>query len=282
MKQPIALITGATAGIGRTTALELARRGYRVFGTSRKPPNTVDHGIELLPLDITDAAAVQACVTTVLERAGQIDLLINNVGAMLFGAAEEVSPAELTAHLDLNFLGATRMIQAILPAMRAQRRGAIINISSLGGLAGLPYLTAYTASKFALEGYSEALRLELLPLGIYVSLVEPGGARTNSLDRSQQRAALHHPAYADATDQFMAKLRADQERNGLNPERVAHQIAAIASARRPRLRYVVGSQARLVTTLKRFLPQAWYETMVQRQMALPPAMQPAPTRTNSY
>jgi short-subunit dehydrogenase len=206
-------------------------------------------------------------------------VLINNVGSMLFGAAEEVSAAELALQLDLNLLGATRMIQAVLPTMRAQQQGKIINLSSLGGLAGLPYLTAYTASKFALEGYSEALRLELLPLGIYVSLVEPGGARTTSLDRSQQRAAARHPVYAAATDRMQAALRADQERNGVAPEQIARRIAAIAAEPKPRLRYPIGSQARLVTTLKRLLPQRWFEAIVRRQMAPPSAMPAAPAET---
>jgi short-subunit dehydrogenase len=261
----VILITGASSGIGQVTAIELARRGHRVFGSSRKPAAAAAQGITMLPLDVTDSASVEAAVAQLVQQAGRIDVLINNAGAMLFGAAEEVTAAELQAHFDLNLFGVARMVQAVLPAMRAQGNGQIINLSSLGGLTGLPYLSAYSASKFALEGYSEALRLELLPFNIYVTLIEPGGARTESLDRSQQRAAQLLPAYNDGAGKTMARLRADQERSGVAPEQVAQAIAAIVAQPQPPLRKLVGSQAQSIATLKRLMPQRIYEALVSRQ-----------------
>jgi short-subunit dehydrogenase len=270
MTRQTILITGATSGIGRVVATELAARGYRVFGTGRKPEQAGIAGVEFLPLDVTSDESVRACVDKLIAQAGSIDVLINNAGAMLFGAAEETSLDELRAQLDLNLLGAVRMVTAVLPRMRAQGSGTIINISSLGGVLGLPYLSAYTASKFALEGYSEALRLELLPLGIYVTLVEPGGVRTESLERSMRRVSSEHPAYAGATNTMMARRRDAQEHDGMTPAYVARQIAKIVGTRRPRLRYQIGGQAWFLTFARRLLPQSVYEAMVWRAEGIVP------------
>jgi NAD(P)-dependent dehydrogenase (short-subunit alcohol dehydrogenase family) len=149
----VALVTGASSGIGRATAELLARRGYRAFGTSRNPSRKNPAGVEMVAMDVTSAESVVAGVGEVLERAGGgIDVLVNNVGYILLGAAEETSFEEFYAQLDTNFVGATRVTGAVLPVMREQRRGKIVNVSSLGGLAALPYTSAYAASKFALEG----------------------------------------------------------------------------------------------------------------------------------
>lgn len=270
-QRSVILITGATSGIGRAVAADLTRRGHTVFGTGRAPTTATLDGFALLPLDISSTESVRAAAAAVIERAGRIDVLINNVGAMLFGAAEETTIAELSEQLELNLFGTARMVQAALPALRAQGGGKIINMSSLGGRAGLPYLSAYNAAKFALEGYSEALRLELLPYNILVSLVEPAGVKSGSLDRSQHRAAGRNPAYNDAADRIMARMRVEQERDGIALDTVAAAVARIVAARRPQLRYTVGGQARMVTLLQRWLPQRWYEAAVSRQLALPPA-----------
>src|SRR5690606_35507590 len=158
----VVLITGASSGLGRATARLLAERGYRVFGTSRRPPaDAPTGGVEPLALDVCADASVAACVQTVLARAGRIDALINNAGYELGGALEEATLEEAQRQFETNFFGAVRMIRAVLPAMRRQGGGRIVNVSSLAGLAPVPFLGLYSASKFALEGYSEALRHEV-------------------------------------------------------------------------------------------------------------------------
>ena len=264
----VVLITGASTGIGYATALLLRARGYRVFGASRNPIQAGASGIDMVALDVTSDESVTTGVETVLERAGRIDILINNVGYVLLGSAEETSLTELTAQLDTNFLGAVRVTRAVLPHFRAQRHGKIINISSLGGLAALPYSSAYAASKFALEGYSEALRHELRSFGVYVSLVEPSNVRTETLATSIRRSAAAHPAYAATRERIIADFKAAGHRSTFEPGAVARVVARIVEHPAPRLRYPIGQQARFVPLLKALLPQAIFETILRRQLHL--------------
>ena len=264
----VVLITGASTGIGYATTLLLRARGYRVFGASRNPIQAGASGIDMVALDVTLDESVTTGVETVLERAGRIDILINNVGYVLLGSAEETSFTELTAQLDTNFLGAVRVTRAVLPHLRAQRHGKIINISSLGGLAALPYSSAYAASKFALEGYSEALRHELRSFGVYVSLVEPSNVRTETLATSIRRSAAAHPAYAATRERIIADFIAVGHRSTFEPGAVARVVARIVEHPAPRLRYPIGLQARFVPLLKALLPQAIFETILRRQLHL--------------
>ena len=264
----VVLITGASTGIGHAMALLLRTRGYRVFGASRNPIQAGASGIDMVALDVTSDESVAAGIRAVLERAGHIDILINNVGYALLGSAEETSLTELTAQLDTNFLGAVRVTSAVLPHLRAQRHGKIINISSLGGLAALPYSSAYAASKFALEGYSEALRHELRSFGVYVSLVEPSNVRTETLATSIRRSAAANPAYAAARERIIADFKAAGLRSTVEPATVARVVAGIVEHPAPRLRYPIGPQARLVPLLKALLPQAIFEAIIRRQLQL--------------
>ena len=264
----VVLITGASSGIGHATALFLRARGYRVFGASRNPVEVDASGIDMVALDVTSDESVAAGVRAVLERAGHIDILINNVGYALLGSAEETSFTELTAQLDTNFLGAVRVTSAVLPRLREQRHGKIINISSLGGLAALPYSSAYAASKFALEGYSEALRHELRSFGVYVSLVEPSNVRTETLATSIRRSAAAHPAYGESRERIIADFKAAGRRSTVEPGAVARVVAHIVDHPAPRIRYPIGMQARFVPLLKALLPQAMFETIMRRQMHL--------------
>jgi NAD(P)-dependent dehydrogenase (short-subunit alcohol dehydrogenase family) len=158
----VVLITGASSGVGQSTARLLARRGFTVFGTSRNP-SSADRvpGVEMLTLDVRDDDSVRACVETILHRSGRLDVVINNAGYELAGALEELSSEEARAQFETNFFGVVRMVNAVLPLMRHQKRGHIINVSSLTGLTASPFLGIYSASKFALEGYTEALRHEV-------------------------------------------------------------------------------------------------------------------------
>src|SRR5881275_206737 len=175
--QPIALVTGASSGIGQATAELLAAHGFTVFGTSRTPVQD-QRSYTWLPMDVRSDDSVQAAVQSLLAQAGRIDLLVNNAGYVQFGAIEESSIADAQAQLDTNLFGVIRLVQAVLPVMRQQGSGRIINISSLVGHVAPPHLGPYSTSKFALEGLSEALSEEVRPFGVSVSLVEPGYVNT--------------------------------------------------------------------------------------------------------
>ena len=264
-----ALVTGASSGIGRATAELLARRGYRTFGTSRDPSRVrAPEGVEMVEMDVTSGGSVTAGVGEVLERAGGIYALVNNVGYVLLGAAEETSFEEFSRQLDTNFVGAVRVTSAVLAGMRGWGGGRIVNVSSLGGMAALPYTGAYAASKFALEGYSEALRQELLPFDVHVSLVEPTNVRTETLDASNREAASTHPAYAAARKRFAGNFKADGYGSRVRPEDVAAVVARILDHPKPRLRYPIGARARFVPLLKAMLPQGVFESMIRRQLRL--------------
>jgi NAD(P)-dependent dehydrogenase (short-subunit alcohol dehydrogenase family) len=260
----VVLISGASRGIGRLTAMLLHERGYRVFGTARRPEGTASP-FRMLALDVTDDASVRAAVAAVIAEAGRLDVLVNNAGYDLYGAAEDTTIDELQAQVDANFLGAVRLTTAALPQMRRQGCGRIVTMSSVGGLLALPYNSAYAASKFALEGYSESLRYELLPSGIFVSLIEPGQVRTDTLETSIRSAGGAH------AETVAERARALGRSASLLPEEVARAVVRVVEARRPRLRYPVGGQARQVVWLKKLLPAPLLEAFIMRQFVTGPA-----------
>lgn len=265
----VILITGASSGIGRACAEALAARGHRVYGANR---STVAHNAAIIPLrmNVTDATTVTAGIQTILDREGQLDVAVNNSGAGIGGAVEETSMAEAQALLDLNFFGVMRVCQAVLPIMRAQGAGLIINMSSVGGLMGLPYQALYSASKYALEGFSESLRMEVAEFGIRVVLVEPGDVNTAFTANRRHAAAasdLRSP-YAQQYGQVMAQAEAD-ERVGVAPERVARTVLRVVNSRHPRTRYVVGPLSQcLAAWIKPFLPAALAERLLMAHYGL--------------
>ena len=186
--QRVVLITGASSGVGQSTARLLSRRNYKVFGTSRSPASAEPNpGVEMLPLEVRADDSVRACVDAVSSRGGRIDVLINNAGYELAGALEELTAEEIRAQFETNFFGVVRMVNAVLPTMRRQKQGHIINVSSLAGVAPIPFLGMYSATKFALEGYTEALRHELKPFNIQVSMTEAWFLKTPMM-RNRQTA----------------------------------------------------------------------------------------------
>ena len=192
----VVLITGASSGIGRATAELLAARGHQVFGGVRTPATTPPlAGVELVPLDVRDEASVKACVEKVRSRAGRIDVLVNNAGVDLVGAVEETSISQAQALFDTNVIGVLRMMQAVLPGMRRQGAGLIVNISSILGLIPAPFMGVYASTKHAIEGLSESVDHEVRAFGIRVVLIEPHYIRTN-LDASAAQAEGRIDAYA--------------------------------------------------------------------------------------
>ena len=247
----VVLVTGASSGIGRATAALLARCGYTVFGTSRRPAASTLDGFTLIALDVTDDESVARCIETVIARAGRLDALVNNAGATLPGAVEEITVEAARGLFETNFFGAARMIRAALPYLRASR-GSIINMSSGFGLAGLPFDAYYSASKHALEGLTESLRQEVTPLGVRVSLVEPGYFKS-ALAGASRHAAPGLAVYQPRRDRALALFDLSVNEGG-DPVEVAQAVRRLLAKRRPPLRTVVGRDARLLSLGKRLTP----------------------------
>ena len=263
----VALVTGASSGIGRATAGALARAGYRVFGTSRKAAAANADGVTMLVCDVTDDASVRGTVAEVLKQAGRIDLLVNNAGIGLLGGAEESSTAQAQALFDVNVFGVTRVTNAVLPAMRARGRGRIINMSSILGLIPSPYNALYASTKHAIEGYSESLDHELRTLGIRVVLVEPGLTRT-SFEESITRPDRPLPVY-DTVRADMETLMREGVNTGDAPEVVAETVLKAASDPVPRRRYTAGKLAGQVSLMRRFLPASLVDKSLRKHNHLP-------------
>ncbi|MCQ8105801.1 oxidoreductase [Methylomonas sp. SURF-2] len=262
----VALITGASSGIGLVTAKALQKAGYRVFGTSRRALANVD-GITMLTCDVTDETSVKNMVAEVLKQAGRIDLLVNNAGIGLLGGAEESSTAQAQALFDVNVFGITRVNNAVLPTMRNQRKGRIVNISSLLGLIPAPYNALYAATKHAVEGYSESLDHELRTFGIRVILVEPAFTRTAfeaSITKPDQPLAVY-----DSVRASMAVVMRNGVSAGDAPEVVADTVLKAATAAVPKRRYTAGKQAGQVRFLRRFMPEALVDKSLRKVNQLP-------------
>ncbi|MBI1279101.1 MAG: SDR family NAD(P)-dependent oxidoreductase [Anaerolineaceae bacterium] len=245
------LITGASRGIGLATATLLTQQGYSVFGTSRQPQTSSLNGFSLLQLDVRDQDSVQQCVQTVINQTGHIDILINNAGHNISGAVEEASAEDARQLFETNFFGVIRMTSAVLPYMRQAKRGHIINISSLAGIIGVPYLGMYVASKHALEGYSTSLRYELRQFGVHISLIQPGDIRTGivSVPHSNPVAAY------DGIREKVTAIHDSNVNNGPPPEKVARVILRAIRSRNPRLHYLVTTgQEFWVPWMRRLLP----------------------------
>ena len=236
-----------------------------MFGTARRPAQAQPAPFEVLPLDVRSEESVEQCVELALSRAGKLDVLVNNAGYALTGAAEETSIEEAKAQFDTNFFGAVRVVNAVLPAMRKAGSGKIINIGSLAGLTAIPFMPFYSATKFALEGYSETLWYELRPLGISVSLVEPAFVHTNIGEGSSiaSRALADYDAPRQRTLASIGRF----VKEGIAPEQVAACVLEIVESQSPRLRYRVGTDATWLPRLKAVAPWRLFADGVWRKFA---------------
>jgi NAD(P)-dependent dehydrogenase (short-subunit alcohol dehydrogenase family) len=265
-RDAVVLITGASSGFGAATARLLVGKGMAVFGTSRRAGAGAEGPFAMLPLDVRSDESAAACVEAVLVRAGRIDALVNNAGYTLAGAVEETGLEEARAQFETNFFGVLRMTRAVLPHMRRQGGGRIVNISSLAGLIGVPFHATYAASKFALEGWSEGLRQEVRRFGVWVSLIEPGDFRTGAT-AARERAANRLAAYGPVRDRAI-EIMARSEQAGPDPAWVARCVARVLAASRPRLRYRVGNDARWVPRLRRLMPEWLFEAALRRNYGI--------------
>jgi NAD(P)-dependent dehydrogenase (short-subunit alcohol dehydrogenase family) len=246
------LITGASAGIGWACADVLHSAGWAVTGASRR--GTAPAGCTGLVMDVDDDESVRAGVAGLLERRGRIDALVTAAGWGLAGAAEQCTVAEAKAQLETNFWGSVRVVQEVLPAMRASGGGRIVLVSSLGGLIGIPFQAFYTASKFALEGYGEALGYEVAPFGVQVTLVEPGNIRTEFTASRRPAAAAADPPYASAFAKALAVMERD-ETNGPPAAVVAAAVRRVLESANPPRRVSAGKPGeRMGLLAKRLLP----------------------------
>lgn len=262
MSAKVVLITGASSGIGAACATLLAQRGFRVYGTSR---NADFHpsGYTAVQMDVRDDQSVEQAIKRVMDETGAIDVLINNAGCGVAGAVEDTSTEEAIRQMDVNFMGPFRVARCVLPIMRRQRAGVIVNISSLGGLFGLPFQSFYSASKFAMEGWTESLRHEVNPLGIRVVLIEPGDVKTGFTgSRVSAAAANSSSAYADAFSKCM-KIVEKEEAQGVSPDMIANLAYRIIEGKATAPRYTCGHfLQRVSAVLKRLLPYGLFERII--------------------
>lgn len=254
----VILITGVSSGFGKSISEYLYKLGYKVYGTARREIEH-DANIHIINVDVTDPASIQKCVDTIMEKEGRIDALINNAGMGLSGAIEDFSTDEAHREMETNFFGTFYTIRAILPAMRKQKSGKIINVGSIGGIMGLPFQGFYSASKFAIEGLSEALRMELKQFNIKVILVNPGDHQTQfTANRKIIAKAMEESTYKQQFQKTIAIIEKD-EHGGLPSKAMAKKMHKILSAKNPCTRYIVSTfEQKLAVWLKRILPGSWF------------------------
>lgn len=273
------LITGTSSGFGQLTALALARRGDRVFATMRNPnkaqtltdaARAEELALSIHQLDVTDPASVTRAVAEITELTGTIDVLINNAGVGLRGPVETLADDELHAQLDTNVVGALRTIRTVVPLMRKQGTGTIVNVSSMAGLIGVPFEGAYAASKHALEALSEALRFELAPDNIRVFIIEPGAFATAFTDNAHEARAFspQHPQRA-AYDRFWQAIDTGLHADGrADPDQVVHAITQAIDQPDGPFRRLVGQDAELICALKHDHPFEAFEHTVRATLGL--------------
>ncbi|MCH8995149.1 MAG: SDR family oxidoreductase [Chloroflexi bacterium] len=273
----VVLITGCSSGFGLLAALQFARKGDQVYATMRNPAKAGELekakseeklAIEVLQLDVTDEASVTSAVRQVIDAAGRIDVLVNNAGIGAHGPVEETDDDEAKEIFETNFFGALRTIRAVLPQMREQKAGTIVNVSSLAGRVSPPFDGIYSASKFALEAATEALHYEVHPFGIRVALVEPGGFETNiGNTRRVPRRYTEGSPYAEYDQRFeqaLSRLPTQGER--ADPQVVAEAIYNAVHDETPKLRYLVGQDAEMIGGLRRQMDDEQFEQTMRQTL----------------
>lgn len=266
----VVLITGASAGMGKETAILLAKHGYIVYGAARRVQKMKDlepFGIKILEMDVTDESSIAGGVKEIIAREGRIDVLVNNAGFGSYGAIEDVSIADAKYQLDVNVFGAARLIQLVLPHMRNNHFGKIVNISSIGGKFATPYGGWYHASKFALEALSDALRNEVKQFGIDVIVIEPGGVKSEWAEIAYDNLvkASQQSAYKETVDKLAGFMKKAVSRN-TDPIGIAELIRKGIEAGKPKFRYVGGYMARQAVIARKLLPDRLFDKMIMGQM----------------
>jgi len=261
----VALVTGASAGLGRACADRLAVHGWTVIGASRRGIGGA--GWDGMVMDVAIDDAVQAALADILARHGRIDALVAAAGWGVAGAAEDTSIDDAKAQFETNFWGCARVVQAVLPQMRARGSGRIVLMSSIGGVVGIPFQAYYSASKFALEGFAESIAYEVAPFGVTVTLVQPGNFATD-FTASRKKVSAEHGAYAAAMTKAIETMERD-ERNGAPPGDVATVVQRVLEARRPPRRVSVGKPSERVAVIaKRVVPFRLFEAAAKSALGV--------------
>ncbi len=267
MKNKIALVTGASTGIGQATAELLANSGYKVYGTTRKATQGNQGLFKMITLDVNSEASIETAIKEIVQLEGRIDLLVNNAGfGIAPGGAEESSIEQSKVLFETNFFGILRMTRAVVPFMRQQGAGRIINIGSILGLIPAPYMATYAATKHAVEGFSESLDHELRTRGIRVSVVEPGYTNTH-FEANTQEVDAKLDEYTTAR-KALSKLIKISVAGGDDPKVVANVVLKAANAKNPKLRYAAGKLACRLSFLRRFAPAALVDMGIRKEMKL--------------
>lgn len=264
----VVLITGGSSGIGKSIGEFLSTKGFTVYGTSRNPENYPDSKFPLLALDVHSEPTIQACVESLLNSEDKIDVLINNAGAGITGPIEELPEAEMKRNFDTNFFGPLRVIKAVMPHMRKQKTGLIINVTSIAGYMGLPYRGIYSASKGALELITEAYRMEVKHFGISMVNVAPGDFATNIAAGRYHAPVLENSPYKEPYGNTL-KLMDDHVDTGGDPMQMAKAVYKIITTKQPKGHYKVGAfMQKFSIVLKRILPDKVYEKLLMNHYKL--------------
>lgn len=258
----VVLVTGASGGLGGVLCAYLAGRGMTVYGTMRSPDDTAhDHPFPMLPMEITDSASVERCIDEVLQREGRIDVVINCVNQMFIGSTEEQAIEEVQSLYDTNVFGVMRVCKQVVPVMREQGKGTIVNMSSLGGLLAVPYMSAYTSAKFALEAFSEALYHELRPHGIDVVIMQPVAMKMDRPAAGAHLRTVEKVAVDSFSHKMISKMARDTAASKLTPKMVADKIHSVITREKKPLR-VPMDRAKPLTLVTRLAPQSLIDRMI--------------------
>lgn len=269
MSKKVALITGASSGIGKSTAIELNKKGFIVYGAARRKDMMQDlevKGIHTISLDVTNDESMVKCVNEILNKEGRIDVLVNNAGYGSYGAVEDVLMEEARRQVEVNVFGLARMVQLVVPSMRKNKSGRIVNISSMGGKIWTKFGGWYHATKFAVEGFSDCLRLELEPFGIDVVVIEPGGITTDwgIIAAEKLRDASAKGAYAQAASKTADGIIKNYTGNQMSkPELIARCIGKAVTVRRPKTRYLIGYFAKPMVFMKTVLGDRAFDRIIK-------------------
>lgn len=258
----VILITGGSSGIGKSVGEFLLDRGYKVYGTSRNPDKYPDSTIPIIALDVTKGETITSCVKTIIDREGRIDILVNNAGAGITGPIEEIPETEIKKNFETNLFGPINVIKAVLPQMRKQNSGLIINVTSIAGYMGLPYRGIYSASKGALELITEAFRMEIKDFNIAMTNVAPGDFATNIAAGRYHAPVKEGSPYKTPYGNTL-KLINEHVDSGSDPLMMARVVYKIINAKKPKVHYKVGEfMQKLSIFLKRILPDKVYEKLL--------------------
>jgi len=267
MKNQVVLITGASSGIGKETARLLSQRGYKVYGAARRTDKMKEleqFGVKLLEMDVTDDDSMTAGITSIIKNEGRIDVLVNNAGYGSYGALEDVPISEAKYQFEVNIFGLARLTQLVLPYMRQQHSGRIINISSIGGRIGEPHGAWYHATKFAVEGLSDSLRMELKEFGIDVVVIQPGAIKTEwaGIAREKMLQTSGNTAYSYLTQKHAAMFEKADGKMGSDPVVIARTIEKAVTASKPKTRYAAGSGAKPILMARSILSDRMFDNLM--------------------